>query len=241
MLGIELAANQRGDVNAHELYGDVEALRLVDLDREGLSTYRDQLNRTQSSSAAAAQETPIVSTSTAANNGNQPRTASQYDLAASIQITIPSTYSPQQQFYGIARNNFGPTHSTLEGVHHQRQRPGVSAPKSPSIHRQIQQQQQQQQAKKTSNNKIAPVEEANNTSSEKLSEMIDELFGLEADSRLSVEEAEKSLLRVNSRLGRRLGEDDVKLFFAKLDVKCDGTIGSNDFKSALVDIHQQKK
>jgi hypothetical protein len=42
--GIVLAADYRYNP-VHELEGDLEGLRLVDLDREGLSEYRDQLER----------------------------------------------------------------------------------------------------------------------------------------------------------------------------------------------------
>lgn len=42
--GLVLAADEEPK-SAHELYGDVHALSLVDLEREGLSEYREQLSR----------------------------------------------------------------------------------------------------------------------------------------------------------------------------------------------------
>jgi hypothetical protein len=52
--------------------------------------------------------------------------------------------------------------------------------------------------------------------------------------RLTIEEAEKALLRVNSRLGRRQSQDDVKLFFSNIDVTSDGTVDFDQFRSALI-------
>ena len=47
--GLVLAANYKYNP-VHELEGDVEALRLINLDNEGLSMYRSQLNLLNSSS-----------------------------------------------------------------------------------------------------------------------------------------------------------------------------------------------
>jgi Ca2+-binding EF-hand superfamily protein len=53
---------------------------------------------------------------------------------------------------------------------------------------------------------------------------------------INVEDAEKTLLRLNSRLGRRYGEDDVRAFFSALDVNNDGTLDLNEFKRAFINI-----
>jgi hypothetical protein len=51
--------------------------------------------------------------------------------------------------------------------------------------------------------------------------------------RISVEDAEKILLRLNSRLGRRYGEDDVSALFDSLDENHDNTISFEEFKKAF--------
>jgi len=53
---------------------------------------------------------------------------------------------------------------------------------------------------------------------------------------ISIEDAEKALLRLNSRLGRRYGEDDVIAFFSALDKNQDGTLDFDEFKSAFENI-----
>lgn len=51
---------------------------------------------------------------------------------------------------------------------------------------------------------------------------------------ITLEDAEKILLRINSRLGRRYGEDDVRAFFIALDSDGDGLLDLNDFKRAFL-------
>jgi Ca2+-binding EF-hand superfamily protein len=50
---------------------------------------------------------------------------------------------------------------------------------------------------------------------------------------LSVAEAESIFLRINSRLGRAYGEDEVALFFKTLDRNGDGVINLNEFRAAF--------
>lgn len=53
------------------------------------------------------------------------------------------------------------------------------------------------------------------------------------NGRITIEEAEKLLLRLNSRLGRRYGEDDVKRFFDSLDINKDGQIDVVEFRRSF--------
>lgn len=62
---------------------------------------------------------------------------------------------------------------------------------------------------------------------------INEIFNsvdCDQNGRIRIEEAEKLLLRLNSRLGRRYGEDDVKRFFNSLDINKDGQIDLIEFR-----------
>jgi Ca2+-binding EF-hand superfamily protein len=55
----------------------------------------------------------------------------------------------------------------------------------------------------------------------------------DSNGKISVEKAEKVLLRLNSRLGRDYGEDEVKAFFIALDRNGDGFIDIEEFRVAF--------
>lgn len=62
---------------------------------------------------------------------------------------------------------------------------------------------------------------------------INEIFATverDANGRITSEEGEKLLLRLNSRIGRRFGEEDVKRFFDSFDITKDGQIDLADFR-----------
>lgn len=55
----------------------------------------------------------------------------------------------------------------------------------------------------------------------------------ERNGRVSYEEAERLLLRLNSRLNRNFGEHDMRAFFQNLDVNRDGSIDLKEFRAAF--------
>ena len=66
--------------------------------------------------------------------------------------------------------------------------------------------------------------------------VIERLFSLidiNGDGAVSVEEAERIFLKLNSRLGRNYGSDDVKMFFQNLDPSGTGKINMEQFKKAF--------
>ncbi len=68
------------------------------------------------------------------------------------------------------------------------------------------------------------------------SDFIAELFGLidsDNNGKVSVDEAEKILLKLNSRLGRNYGSDDVDNFFRNLDINNDGFVDMEEFSLAF--------
>ena len=65
---------------------------------------------------------------------------------------------------------------------------------------------------------------------------IDEIFRLlynKENGRIKVNRAARVVLKVNSRLGRKYGETDVKHFIRALDVNGDGTLSLNEFRQAF--------
>ena len=55
---------------------------------------------------------------------------------------------------------------------------------------------------------------------------------------ITVEEAEKTLLRLNTRLSKNYGESDIKSFFEFLDVNQTGTLSFDEFRRAFLNIAQ---
>ncbi len=150
--GLVLAADYKPN-SIHELEGDVQALKLINLEQEGLGEYRQYLIRLGVLENAAYQ---VISTS------------------GSFVAGAPSVS------------------------------PSVSA--------------------------------AANNALEEIVENIFRTIDRNNNGIINVEDAEKTLLRLNSRLGRRYGEDDVRAFFGALDVNNDGTLDLNEFKRAFLNI-----
>jgi hypothetical protein len=155
--GLELAANYKYS-DLYELEGDVEALSLVDLEKEGLGHYRNFLNNL--------------------NNGK-----------------LSTSGSKSKSNSQLVLNKSGSNASILASV---------SAL-------------------------------ANN----QLNALVDILFqqiDKHSTGMISVEDAEKLVLRLNSRLGRNYGEDDVKTFFTALDKNDDGQLNLEEFREAFLNI-----
>lgn len=77
---------------------------------------------------------------------------------------------------------------------------------------------------------------SSSSSSTTSDEFVQNLFNaidLDRNGRISVSEAEKILLRINSRLNRMYGEDDVLALFQTLDADQDGQINFDEFKTGF--------
>ncbi|CAF0921745.1 unnamed protein product [Brachionus calyciflorus] len=140
--GIVLAADFQYN-NIHELEGEVQALRLVDLDREGLTQYKSQIEKFEFS----------------------------------------------KQYSNFSLNNLEITSNSVQ---------------------------------KNFKTNILDI----------ISDIFNQVDG-DQNGSLSVEEAEKLLLKLNSRLGRSYGEDDVEKFFLSLDTNQDGSISLSEFRKAF--------
>jgi hypothetical protein len=85
---------------------------------------------------------------------------------------------------------------------------------------------------------LSPASAAS-SSSNNMSGLIAEIFSYidrDRDSLISVAEAERVLLRLNSRFGRHYGEDDVKALFAALDADKDGHLSLEEFRLAFANL-----
>lgn len=75
------------------------------------------------------------------------------------------------------------------------------------------------------------------SSSANVNSLLAEVFASvdrDSNGRVSLSEAESLLLRLNSRLGRRYGEDEAKAFVRALDSNRDGSLDLNEFRAAFV-------
>lgn len=149
--GIVLAADSKQN-RFYELEGDIQALNLIDLEKEGLSEYRNFLEN----NLRKLSNSNFYSTSDVGDYSVAHGITNTYSQADNIETLI------EYIFRSIDRNNNG---------------------------------------------------------------------------RISVEDAEKILLRLNSRLDRKYGEDDVRAFFTALDINNDGTLDLKEFKRAFLNLN----
>ena len=164
--GVVLAANYTYS-RVHELEGDLEALKLIDLEREGLGEYRSQLNRLMTSSSSSGQSL----LSGALSHSRAMSSASAYDVTGAVGGSYASSST------SIASN-----------------------------------------------------------SQRSLSSLLNEIFAsvdTDGSGRISIGEAERLLLKLNSRLGRSYGENEVQEFFRALDKNGDGVLSIKEFRSAF--------
>jgi len=171
--GLVLAANYRYNT-LHELEGDVQALRLIDLDREGLAEYRAYLQR--------------------------------------LGISYDASFSATSASFGASGASFGASGTSLAIG---------NAGAAYSI---------------GSGASFAAESSASRGSLVAFADQIFSQLDLDGNNLISVSEAEKALLRLNSRLGRNYGEDDVRAFFARLDTNRDGKLDINEFRRAFYNL-----
>jgi hypothetical protein len=188
--GVVLAADYKYN-QVHELEGDMHALKLVDLDKEGLGQYREQLVRMGISR-------PIAFSSTGSTPTNYVNT---------------STYGTYGSSLGSSGSGVVGVSSSLTAA--------AAAPPSPT-------------ATTSSFVPVTVVSASSNITD--ISNLLAEIFAKvdrDGNGSLTFEEAEKLLLKLNGRLGRRFTQDDVRSFFETLNVNNDGTISLNEFRRAF--------
>ena len=179
--GIELAANYEP---VHELTGDIEALRLIDLDKEGLSIYQSYLENSE-----ILRKMPGIPP-------NFPGVENTEDNYLSV------NYFNTQPQSNVNSQSMADSHvcSNLES-------------------------------------EINPFYFDSNLA-ETLESSIEQIFHLvdfNNTGRINIQDAEKTLLRLNSRLQKSYGEEEIANFFSSIE-SIDQSIDLNEFKRAFLNL-----
>jgi hypothetical protein len=169
--GLVLAANYRYN-NLHELEGDIQALRLVDLDREGLAEYRSYLSGLGIS----------------------------YNPAAAID---------GGSFGGAGFSSFGGSSGAINLS-------GASAGGFGGA--------------------TTIVSSGSSSGSSAIAAEIFNSINTNGDDVISLGEAQRAFLALNSRLGRNYSDSDVRSFFSRFDTNQDGSLSFEEFKRAILRI-----
>ena len=200
--GIVQAADQKRRL-FYELEGEIDALKLVDLDKEGLGEYKEWLRN---------RGVALASSHNSLNNftGSSAYTQQYQPSLSYVAPTVPQDGAGSFWSPGVHPVNS----STISN----------SEPAATLLLAQ-------------SNNEM--TNEVRSTLDESLadrnSSVISQIFS-EFDlgnGKISLDEAEKVLIRVNSRLDRGYGDDEVKAFLSSLAISDDGLVDLNEFKQAF--------
>lgn len=246
----------------HELEGDVHALNLINLDKEGLSAYRKYLSKYADFPA----DRSIISRRS--SNSSEKRSVSAYSphIPSSSALIVESVLSrprsntstrkSEKSFrapssaeellsaaFDYAASNQGSRPASGKSVSNGTYRkPSVdfvddvqpitstliSAPSRPD-------------SRKISVDQTNASETASTSENSGLNELIGQIFqaiDINNTGTITVEEAEKTLLRLNTRLSKNYGESDIKSFFEFLDVNQNGTLTFEEFRRAFLNIAQ---
>lgn len=185
----------------------MHALRLIDLEQEGLGQYRNQLNSHFSISAPST----ITGHSTATTISSL--------MATQVASTVPAIALTQDPLQPIQYQQIPPQHSVYQ----------PPPPQQPPV---------PQETTNLINSKGGYSTSSIKSYNSNLLEIVGEIFSqvdsrMSSNGRLTIEEAEKLLLKLNSRLGRRYSEDDLRRFFYSLNIQQDGTISLEEFRVAF--------
>jgi hypothetical protein len=218
--GLVLAADYQYNT-VHELEGDLAAFKLVDLNREGLTEYRPQLQRqgidyvgAEVAAQLAAQNASLAQLSQASVSNRSGSNSVQYPQAAQ---TAQSENLASASRYAMTDNiNSNNNYSAYNiSNYHESEVAGVALNSS--------------RAANSSRRTDLTSRQSNGSS------VIAELFAeVDRDSNgsLSFREAHTLFNRLNSRLGRRESESECRSFLRSLDATQDGTVSLRDFRVA---------
>ena len=191
--GLVLAADSKFK-GPYELEGDIEALKLIDLEKEGLGEYKSYLTKLG------------LKLSRSSLNGSNNLNSNALVSTGSSRSLVPrssGTNTASALGYRSSSNGSGVFISDSDGLRSSESAANINSENS----------------------------QFNN-----LIEILFKQIDKNGSGLISVEDAERLVLRLNSRLGRCYGEDDVRAFFSVLDKNNDGSLNLEKFKKAFVNL-----
>jgi hypothetical protein len=290
---VGLLASEYTPLEFHELEGDLHALNLVNLDKEGLGAYKkylnksdNYLNRTYTAAdrslksglksafsisdtssnigtvLASAPSTPFIPNLTKTQSIQEYTNRSPSVYAAAV--TEPSVVSnsnpsdptePSSNSTNLLNTAFDENtpssksssrksslksstrKSSLASVHEPEPEPEPQTTATTMLSVES----RPESSRNVSFEQPKLSETASGVENSSLNDLIGQIFqAIDTNNTgtISVAEAEKTLLRLNTRLSKNYGENDIKSFFEFLDVNQNGLLTFEEFKRAFLNIAQ---
>lgn len=249
--GIQLASDSNNSDCVYELEGDIYALNLVDLEREGLVEYKYLLKQIENikkgSQSNIARNRSNVDLDNQSNlNSNNNNTISNNDISitsTSVNKLNKSNSVLSNNLNNNTNNNVSNTvlnnNSNLNNNSESNLKTRSTA--SSTSHPKYQTSQSQQKlnpppvSSPPTASVVSPQQSLSPSQSpqEERSNDLFDLIDIDANNTISLGEAEKLFERLTNRLGRRYGENEVKEFFSYIDLNEDGRVDFSEFRRAF--------
>ena len=213
--GVVLAADHKPS-SVPELEGDLHALNLIDLDKEGLSEYRSQLLR-------ASNYIPGQNNNVYGGAGKSysyqtphliPQQQQQQQQQARANYTSPNVYNPDCSEYNRPGGCSGSTNVAYSSSNIQLHHQGNSTTIASST---------------WVNSNAVKIDNTNEDLLRKIFDLID----VDENGRIKYDEAHRILCIINEKFNRNNTDDTARRFLQMFDRNRDGTVDFDEFKQTL--------
>jgi hypothetical protein len=259
--GIQLASESNNSDCVYELEGDIYALNLVDLEREGLVEYKYLLKQIENIKKGCqgniARNRSNHDLDNQSNlNSNNANTISNNDISITSNSVNKLNKSNSVLSHNLSNNNNNNNHNDNDNVNSSVLNNNISLNNNSESNLKT-----RSTASSTTNSKYQPSESQQKLNSvpistapassvsqqeslspsppqsqspqEERSNDLFDLIDIDANNTISLGEAEKLFERLTNRLGRRYGENEVKEFFSYIDLNEDGRVDFSEFRRAF--------
>lgn len=238
--GLQLAAESNSSECVYELEGDIYALNLVDLEREGLVEYKYLLKQienvkkgSQSNLTRNRSNQDLDNHSNLnSNNIDNNNTISNNDLSITSNSnnrlnksnSVISTNLNNNVNSSVLNSNINKSNLNNNSESNLKTRSSAS-----SVSNQKYQSNPVPAASSLSSHQSPSPQQSQSPQDERQNDLFD-LIDIDSNNTISLGEAEKLFERLTNRLGRRYGENEVKEFFSYIDLNEDGRVDFSEFR-----------